>query len=78
MKTAIDLETILAPLTGDRPGIESLLKARRKTWQEAKALTATDPVVVEGEMVAEFHKFYGSAALMLVNDGHARVARKPF
>ena len=29
-------------------------------------------------MIPEFHKYYGSAALMLVNDGHAKVARKPF
>ena len=43
--------------------------------EEAKALTATDPVVVEGEMVAEFHKFYGSAALMLINDAHARLVK---
>jgi len=46
--------------------------------EQAKALVATDPVVAQGEMVPEFHKYYGSAALMLVNDGHAKVARKPF
>lgn len=46
--------------------------------EEAKALVATDPVVAQGEMIPEFHKYYGSAALMLVNDGHAKVARKPF
>jgi uncharacterized protein YciI len=46
--------------------------------EEAKALVATDPVVAQGEMIPEFHKYFGSAALMLVNDGHARVARKPF
>ena len=46
--------------------------------EEAKALVATDPVVAQGEMIPEFHKYYGSAALMLVNDGHARVSKKPF
>ena len=46
--------------------------------EEARALVATDPVVAQGEMVPEFHKYYGSAALMLVNDGHAKVAKKPF
>jgi uncharacterized protein YciI len=46
--------------------------------EEAKALVATDPVVAQGEMIPEFHKYFGSAALMLVNDGHAKVARKPF
>ena len=46
--------------------------------EEAKKLTATDPVIVKGEMVGEYHPFYGSAALMLVNEGHAKVAKKPF
>jgi len=46
--------------------------------EEARALVATDPVVAQGEMVPEFHKYYGSAALMLVNEGHAKVAREPF
>jgi uncharacterized protein YciI len=40
---------------------------------EAKALAETDPVIVEGEMVAEYHPWYGSAALMAVNDLHQRM-----
>jgi uncharacterized protein YciI len=46
--------------------------------EEAAALVATDPVVMHGEMVAEYHQYYGSAALMLVNEAHAKVARKGF
>lgn len=46
--------------------------------EEAAAIVATDPVVIHGEMVAEYHKYYGSAALMLVNDAHEKVARKGF
>ena len=46
--------------------------------EEAKRLVATDPVVVNGEMVPEFHKYYGSAALMLVNELHQRVQKKSF
>jgi len=49
-----------------------------KDIEEAKALVATDPVIVNGEMVAEYHKYYGSAALMLVNDAHQRVSKKAF
>ncbi len=45
---------------------------------EAKRLTETDPVIANGEMVAEYHKYYGSAALMLVNDAHKRVEKKGF
>jgi hypothetical protein len=39
-------------------------------------LVATDPVIIKGEMVAEYHKYYGSAALMVVNDVHKKVTRK--
>jgi uncharacterized protein YciI len=46
--------------------------------EEAKQLAATDPVISSGEMVAEYHKYYGSAALMLVNPAHAKVAKKSF
>ena len=46
--------------------------------EEARQLVATDPVINKGEMVAEFHRYYGSAALMLVRDGHDRVAKKRF
>ena len=43
---------------------------------EAQALVATDPVIIKGEMVAEYHAYYGSAALMLVKDAHERISRK--
>lgn len=46
--------------------------------EEAKRLTSMDPVISSGEMVAEYHKYYGSAALMLVNNAHGRVAKKSF
>ena len=43
--------------------------------EEAKKFVATDPVIVNGEMVAEYHKFFGSAALMAVNDMHAKIEK---
>jgi hypothetical protein len=46
--------------------------------EEARRLTASDPVIASGEMVAEFHKYFGSAALMLVNETHKRIAKKSF
>jgi uncharacterized protein YciI len=46
--------------------------------EEAKALAATDPVIIKGEMVAEYHKHYGSAALMTVAETHKRVQKKAF
>jgi uncharacterized protein YciI len=46
--------------------------------EQVKQLVGTDPVVAKGEMVAEYHKHYGSAALMLVRDAHDRIAKKKF
>nr|WP_255553548.1 YciI family protein [Caenimonas aquaedulcis] len=46
--------------------------------EEAKKLTATDPVIIKGEMVAQYHPYYGSAALMMVNQLHEKVVKKPF
>ena len=47
------------------------------TIDEAKALTATDPVLQQGEMVAEYHPLFGSASLMLVPETYIKVAKKP-
>ena len=46
--------------------------------EDAKKLVATDPVIIKGEMIAEYHKYYGSAALMLVNDASEKIAKKSF
>ncbi len=43
---------------------------------EARRHVATDPVIVKGEMTAEYHRYFGSAALMLVNDAHERVSKR--
>lgn len=42
-----------------------------------KQFVATDPVIVQGEMVAEYHKFYGSAGLMMLNEIHSKIQKKP-
>lgn len=46
--------------------------------EEAEALVATDPVVQNGEMVPELHKYYGSAALRFVEEMHGKLAKKSF
>jgi uncharacterized protein YciI len=68
---------VAGPLDGVE-GRRGIFVLAVKDLDEARALVATDPVVIHGEMEAEFHKFYGSAGLMLVNDTHARVAKKSF
>ena len=42
---------------------------------QARQFVATDPVIVNGEMVAEYHQFYGSAGLMMVNDIHNKIQK---
>jgi len=44
------------------------------TAGEAERLVATDPVIKNGEMVAEYHPLYSSAALMSVNEIHRRIS----
>jgi uncharacterized protein YciI len=46
--------------------------------EEAKKLAETDPVIIKGEMVAEYHTYYGSAALMLVNELDEKIAETSF
>lgn len=48
-----------------------------KTIEEAKALTETDPAIQAGSLVMELHPWYGSAALMKVNELHTRVSKTP-
>lgn len=40
---------------------------------EAQRLTATDPVIQSGEMEAEYHPWYGSAAVVLLPELHRRL-----
>jgi uncharacterized protein YciI len=49
-----------------------------KDIDEARQLASTDPVLMKGEMVAEYHRYYGSAALMLVRETHDKLAKKRF
>jgi uncharacterized protein YciI len=70
---------VAGPFSGEMPGgWRGLFVLAVADVEEAKQLVATDPVIVKGEMVAEYHKWYGSAALMLVPDAHPTVAKKSF
>ncbi|MFL5738648.1 MAG: YciI family protein [Flavisolibacter sp.] len=49
-----------------------------RTIDEAKLLVATDPAIKAGMFEAEYHSWYGSAALMKINELHKQVQRKGF
>lgn len=67
---------LAGPFTEDPEGWRGLFLLAVEDLEEAKRLTATDPVIVNGEMVAEYHRWFGSAAAMLVPEVHDRIARK--
>jgi uncharacterized protein YciI len=45
------------------------------TVEAARALVETDPTVAAGVFVADYKKYYGSAALRAVNETHARIQK---
>ena len=45
------------------------------TVAEAEALTRTDPAILAGQLVMELHPWYGSAALMMVNEVHSKIQK---
>ena len=45
------------------------------TVAEAEALTRTDPAIQAGSLAMELHPWYGSAALLTVNEVHRRIVK---
>ncbi|QQP96751.1 YciI family protein [Lysobacter enzymogenes] len=64
---------VAGPFAADPDGWRGLFVFAVKDIEEARALTATDPVIASGEMVAEYHRWYGSAANMLIPELHKQV-----
>lgn len=46
------------------------------TVEEARKLAETDPAIQAGRFTLEFHKWYGSAAILKVNEIHKQIARE--
>ena len=46
-----------------------------KTIEEDKNLTNTDPAIIEGRLTMELHPWYGSAALMKINEIHKQISK---
>lgn len=64
---------LAGPFVKDAEGWRGLFVFAVESIDEAKALTATDPVIANGEMVAEYHAWYGSAAIMLIPELHQKL-----
>lgn len=63
------------PLDG-KEGRRGIFVIATPDIEEAKRYVATDPVIISGLMEAEYHKLYGSAGLMMVNDVHNKIQKK--
>lgn len=76
-RLSADGKLVLAgPFSSDPDGWRGLFVLAVDDLDEARRLTETDPVIVNGEMVAEYHRWYGSAATMMVPEIHARISPK--
>lgn len=62
------------PLDGVE-GLRGLFIFATSDLDTARRAVDTDPVIVNGEMVAELHKHFGSAALLAVNEWHQRLIK---
>ena len=66
---------VAGPLDG-KEGRRGIFVMATPDIEQARSWVDTDPVITSGEMVAEYHKLYGSAALMMVNEVHNRIEKK--
>ncbi|MBX9402748.1 YciI family protein [Lysobacter sp. BMK333-48F3] len=67
---------LAGPFAEDPDGWRGLFLLAVDDIEEARRLTATDPVIERGEMIAEYHRWYGSAAAMAIPELHDRLLPK--
>ncbi|QQS33249.1 MAG: hypothetical protein IPM50_01315 [Acidobacteriota bacterium] len=76
-RLAAEGKLVLAgPLDGV-DGMRGLFVFALDSIEEAKKLTETDPVIVKGEMVAVYHKYFGNAGIMMLNEIYEKIAKNP-
>ena len=62
----------------DKGDIKGIYIFNVESVEKAKELTETDPAIKAGRLVMELHPWYGSAALMPVNETHKKIQKKDF
>jgi uncharacterized protein YciI len=62
------------PLDGQN-GLRGLFIFATKDLELARKAVETDPVIINGEMVADIHRHFGSAALLAVNEWHPKLIK---
>lgn len=69
-------DLVLAGPFMDRGEVRGIYIFDVSTVEEARALTETDPAIEAGRLEMELHPWYGSAALMKVNEIHATISKE--
>lgn len=64
---------LAGPFSNDPAGWRGLFLLAVDDLEQARQLTETDPVIINGEMVAEYHRWYGSAGAMMLPELHERL-----
>lgn len=62
------------PLDGQN-GLRGIFIFATSDLEAARKAVDTDPVIINGEMVADLHRHFGSAALLGVNEWHPRLIK---
>lgn len=75
-KLAEDGKLVLAGPYMDDEKIRGIYVFAVETVEEAEALTNTDPAIQAGRLKMELRPWYGSAALMLINEFHTKVSKE--
>jgi len=75
-RMAEDGDLILAGPFMDDGDIRGIYIFDVRTVEEAEALTNTDPAIKAGSLVMELKPWYGSAALMSINELHSKLQKK--
>ena len=74
-KLANEGKLVLAGPFLDDGSIRGIYIFAVESLEEARKLTETDPAIIQGSLEMELHPWYGSAALMEVNEIHNRIEK---
>jgi hypothetical protein len=66
---------LAGPLDGV-DGLRGIFVIATPDIEVAKTYVDIDPVIINGEMVAEYHQFFSSAGLMMINEVHNKIQKK--
>lgn len=71
-------ELVVAGPFLDKGDIKGIYIFNVETIEQAKTLTETDPAIKAGRLIMELHPWFGSAAMMQINETHNKIQKKSF